>query len=261
MDHGIETPENRIKSGKSEIGTIKFVSYQEGNNIIIEISDDGNGIDTENILRKAVDGKFIGSDAVLSKNEIYNLIFLPGFSTAESLSEVSGRGVGMDVVKRKIEDIRGEIDVESSIGQGIVFTIRLQQTISIIDTLLVNVQGSHYTIPIDEIQLCILADNNYLQKRSDKRIKFREKLIPYINLKEKLELPENGSGNQKFVIITKHNYEYALLVNKIIGEHQAVIKPVDKILNKTGYLSGTSVLGNGEPAFMLNTERLIKTEK
>lgn len=261
MDHGIETPENRLKSGKPETGTVKFSSYQSGNNIIIEISDDGNGIDTEMLLKKAKDGNFITQDLVLSKNEIYNLIFLPGFSTAQSLSEVSGRGVGMDVVRRKIEDIRGEIEVESEIGKGTVFTIRLQQTISIIDTLLINVKGSHYTIPIDEIQICVLVEKNNLEKRTDKRIKFGEKLIPYIDLSEKLELDGRFSGNQKFVIITKHGKEYALLVDKIIGEHQAVIKPVDKILNKTGYLSGTSVLGNGEPAFMLNTERLIKTEK
>ena len=155
IDHGIETPENRIKSGKPEKGAIGLTAYNSGNFVFICISDDGTGIDVEKVRKKAIDkGIFKPTDTPTNK-EIYDLIFLPGFSTAQSLTSVSGRGVGMDVVKKKITDLRGEVMVSSDWGIGTTFTLKIQQSLSIIDTLLFSVDDNFFTVPISEIEICM----------------------------------------------------------------------------------------------------------
>lgn len=256
IDHGVEMPDKRKERGKDETGIIFFNAYKSGNNVFIQVGDDGTGIDTDYIHRKAIDQGFIQPEVQLNEKEMYDLIFLPGFSTAQNLTEVSGRGVGMDIVLKKIQEIRGEIFVESTRGKGTTFTIKLQQTISIIDTLLIKTDRSVYAIPIEDIESCDLEEHSNIFKRQSSLINYNNELIPFLYLREKFLVKSACPEKEKLIVINKQGKRYAIVADEIIGQHQAVIKPLSKNFKSVNFLCGASILGDGSIALLLDTDKL-----
>lgn len=257
IDHGIELPEKRKDKGKKETGTIKLNAYQSGNDIYIEISDDGVGIDPTIIRNKALEKGVINQEAKPSTKELYDLIFLPGFSTAQSLTEVSGRGVGMDVVKRKIQGLQGEVEVISEVGTGTTFRIKLHQTIAIVETLLTQVDSRYFAVPLQEIESCTQELSAELYQDDNRRFSYNHDLVPFVSLREHFGIRAPSPVKEILLVINKNNIRYALSVDRIIGEYQAVIKPLGKLLKSQKYISGASILGDGNLAMILDTNQLI----
>jgi two-component system, chemotaxis family, sensor kinase CheA len=256
IDHGIEMPDVRKARGKAELGKVLLSAYKSGNYVYIKIGDDGNGIDKENILRKAIEKGIVADNALLSEKEIFDLIFLPGFSTATVVSEVSGRGVGMDIVWRKIKEIRGEVSIESQPLIGTTFHIKLQQTISIIDTLLVSANSSKFAIPIEDVEICGLELQANILEQQSNLIEFNNELIPYVSLNKHL-LGDNAKAETvKLIIINKQNKRYAIVADRIIGEFQAVVKPLGSTFAGQEFLSGASIYGDGSIVLLIDTEKL-----
>lgn len=258
IDHGIESPEKRKLLNKPTVGVISFTAYQSGNYIYIEVGDDGKGIDLNVIREKAIEKKIILRDSNLSDKDLLELIFLPGFSTAQSLTQVSGRGVGMDVVKRTISDLRGTIDLETENGKGTTFTLKLQQTISIMDTLLVQTGDSYFTIILEEVEICGLETHQKLCDRHNSHVEVSGDLLPYISLRSAFSIEGYSPDTERIIVIKRQNSRFAIVADKIIGQYQAVIKPLDSILKSKDYLSGASIMGDGNIAFMLDTYKLSK---
>lgn len=257
IDHGIELPEIRVGKGKPANGIIRFEAVKTGNNVFITISDDGIGIDPAFIYNKAVEKGFVNAGTQLTNKEILNLIFLPGFSTAQSLTDVSGRGVGMDIVQKKIKEIRGEISISSEVGKGTAFTIKLQQTISIIDTLLIRANKTTYAIPVEDIEACLLETKANIYNQQNNLIVFDNELIPFVNLKGQYSESSTSNQNEKLVIINKKHKRYAIISDSILGEFQAVIKPLGSSFSEVQFLSGVSVLGDGSMALLIDTDKLM----
>ncbi len=259
IDHGIETPEQRLKKGKTDTGTIKISANQSGNYVNIIIEDDGVGIDIEKIKNKAIEKGFIKSTENLSEHEILDLIFLPGFSTAQSLTEISGRGVGMDIVRKKITDLRGEVSVSTEIGIGTKFTLKIQQSLSIIDTLLFKVANSYFTIPVSEIEICDQLDIYEIENNRHKStFSYNNEMISFIDLRKALGISGTYNENTKEIIIRNNLRTYAILADSIIGEHQAVLKPMGKAFNDQSFITAASQMGDGNMAFMLDTNAMAK---
>jgi two-component system chemotaxis sensor kinase CheA len=259
IDHGIEDSATRVQKGKPETGVINMVAYNSGNNVFITISDDGCGINDEKVRQKAIDKGLIKPNDTIVKKQLYDFIFMPGFSTAQSLTEVSGRGVGMDVVKRRINDLRGEVIVDSQKDVGTTFTLKLQQSMSIIDSLLFTVGDSFFTVPISEITQCSQVNNEEIEKQKHtSTLPFNNHLIPFINVRLLLSMEGNYPDHLKTVIIKNNEKEMALLCDKIIGEHQAVLKPLGKSFRDQKFITAASQMGDGHMAFMLDTNSLFK---
>ena len=260
IDHGIETPTKRKSVGKPETGTIKLSASQSGNFVLVKVEDDGSGIDIEKVRLKAVEKGILKTDDKPSEKEIFDIIFLPGFSTTQSLTEVSGRGVGMDVVRKKIGDLRGEIIVNSEIGKSTSFTLKLQQSVAIIDSLLFLVDESYFIVPMSEVEVCVQEEISFLNSRENTgTIVFNDELIPFLDLRKTFKLKGNYYNKVKMVIIRKNDHFTALMSDSIIGEHQAVLKPISKKLEQKQLLLAASQLGDGNIAFMLDTQALTKT--
>ena len=258
IDHGIENPEIRKAKNKPNNGVIRFVASQSGNYIYIQISDDGNGIDTEHIRKKAIEKGFIQPNAILTERELLELIFLPGFSTAESLTQVSGRGVGMDVVKRAITNLRGSIEIETEKDKGTTFTIKLQQTIAIMDTLLIRAGSMHFTILLEEVEICELENHQSLANKQNNHLTIAGDLIPFVSLRDAFAMKGEAPETVRIIVIKRQNTRFALIADSIIGQNQAVIKPLESILQHKDYLSGASIMGDGNIAFMLDTQKLME---
>lgn len=271
IDHGIETPEIRQQNNKPPKGVVKITAYHSGSFIFIQIQDDGKGIDTEFIREKAIQKGIITPDKQLTEKEIYDLIFLPGFSTAESLTQVSGRGVGMDVVKRKITELRGQIEISSEKGLGTSFTIKLHQTIAILDTMLFQINEMHFMVPLSDVEECRLADIKEIELRKHTQtLEYQNRLIPYFNLYEHFGLsPDQSLNKLKILIIKRQDSCFALAADRIIGEHQAVLKSIGEVAKKQDYISVASVLGDGNLAYLLDlnvihsslTKNILQNEK
>lgn len=260
LDHGIESPEVRLQKGKPEQGTITMSAYNSGNNVFIDISDDGSGIDVEKVRQKAMDKGILKPHDKLDKKDIFDFIFLPGFSTAQNLTEVSGRGVGMDVVKKRINELRGEVMIDSEPGIGTTFTLKLQQSMSIVDSLLFTIDDNYFTVPISDIEVCSQTSSSDIDlRRHTLTLPFNNHLIPFIDLRMLLNLGGKYSENLKIIIIKNSEREMALLSDKIVGEHQAVLKPLGKSLRNQKYITSASQLGDGNMAFMIDTNTLMKT--
>lgn len=257
LDHGIEMPDKRIQQGKPTKGMIRLIAFYEGSQVVIQVQDDGGGIDMESIKQKAVSNGFIKPDHELTKEEIYKLIFQPGFSTAESLTSVSGRGVGMDVVRQKINDLRGDIEIESEKNLGTSFTLKLPLTLSIIDTLHVKVGEQSYLIPLSFIISCELTNDSILNQNSNKQIEYNDALIPYVNLREEFKI-EGEPEKKKLVIISVRERPLAFVVDAIHGEYQAVVKSMGEFHKNNQYLSGASILGDGTMALILDVTKFYK---
>jgi two-component system chemotaxis sensor kinase CheA len=253
-DHGIEDPLKRKERGKPETGIIKISASYSGNHILIKVEDDGNGIDLEKVRAKAVEKGILAGTDKPTEQDLYNIIFISGFTTASGLSEVSGRGVGMDIVKKHISDLRGTITVESKKGEGTTFLIRLNQSMTITDTLLFKVQETYFILPVSEIMACENADMAEIkQRKHTSLIEYNGELIPFIDMREYLNLSGEYRQVSKSIIVRSNDQLLAILADSIIGEHQAVLKPLIKTFEKETILSSVSQLGDGKLAFFINT--------
>lgn len=262
-DHGLENAELRKKRGKPEIGTIHLNAFQEGNNVIIEVSDDGNGIDTENVKNKAIERGLITPEqgAALSQKEIIDFLFMPSFSMAKKISDISGRGVGLDVVKSNIEALGGDVEVKSVLGEGSKFIVRLPLTLAIIQALMVEVRGEKYAISlgsIETIEEIQPQEIKYVQAKEV--IHIRGMVIPLVRLDQLLDCePDDKERDSLTVIIVRKGDKFAgLIVDELDGQQEIVIKSLGKYINNsTKIISGATVLGDGEVALILDVNTLF----
>ncbi len=261
-DHGLESAEVRAQRGKPEVGSIFLDAYQDGNNVVIEVRDDGNGIDTEAVKQKAIERGVITPEQAESMNEkdIIGLLFHAGFSTSTKVTDVSGRGVGLDVVKSKIESLSGEVEVKSKLGEGSTWIIRLPLTLAIIQALMVIVGGEKYAISLGSIQT--IEDINPAEIKlvgNNEVIKLRGNVIPLVRLSKELDIESQKSPeeNMVVVIVKKGEKLAGLVVDELIGQQEIVIKSLGKYINKCKIISGATILGDGEVALILDANALI----
>jgi two-component system chemotaxis sensor kinase CheA len=253
MDHGIEPAEARIAAGKQAKGMIKLNAFHESGSIVIEVSDDGGGLRKEKILAKAVERGLVDADRKLTDSEIYNLIFEAGFSTAEKITNLSGRGVGMDVVKRNITALRGSVDVTSKEGAGTTVTVRLPLTLAIIDGFLVQVGGSVFVIPLDMIEECI----EYATEPGQDYCNLRGQVLPLVRLRELFRIDGACTRRESIVVLKFGNHRAGLVVDTLLGEFQTVIKPLSPLFSEVKCISGSTILGSGEVALILDVAALM----
>jgi two-component system chemotaxis sensor kinase CheA len=258
LDHGIELPDIRMKNGKPRVGKILLKAFYSGANVIIQIFDDGAGIDPNFIRTKAVNKGLINAESQLSKREILDLVFIPGFSTAQKVTDVSGRGVGMDVVKRKIADIRGEVDLESEVGIGTTLTIKLPLTLSIIDGLLVKVDNIFYVIPLSVIDKIFAVEHKKLMKSFNNMVILDGEQVPFFHLRNEFSLPEIKAEYEEVIVVRYEDKRVGIAVDNVIGEYQAVLKPLGKHYKRQEIISGATILGDGTIALVLDTNKAIK---
>lgn len=261
-DHGLESAEVRKERGKPEVGSIFLNAYQDGNNVIIEVRDDGNGIDVEAVKKKAIERGTITPEQAenMADKDVIGLLFLPSFSTSEKVTDVSGRGVGLDVVKSKIESLSGEVEVKTKLGEGSTFIIRLPLTLAIIQALMVEVGGEKYAIPLGSIQTIEdvePAEIKYVQAKEV--INLRGTVIPLIRLNEVLdnESTKKPDENLLVIIVKKGDKLAGLVVDELMGQQEIVIKSLGNYINKNKIISGATILGDGEIALILDTNALL----
>lgn len=264
IDHGIDTPEKRLEAGKPEAGKIILNAYHDTGNIVVEVTDDGNGLDTAKILAKALTTGAVHENQNLSKKEIHYLIFDAGFSTAEKVTNVSGRGVGMDVVRRNVESLRGSIDVESETGEGTTIRVYLPLTLAIIDGFLAKVGKAAYVLPLDMVLECIdLSEEHRIGREGGNFINLRGEVLPFLNLREFFNLKDSeeevDEENQSIIVVNYARQKAGLVVDELFGEFQTVIKPLGKIFRNLQGISGATILGTGEVALILDVPRLISS--
>ncbi|HOU73516.1 chemotaxis protein CheA [Tenuifilum sp.] len=258
MDHGIEDTRVRIANGKPAKGKIHLKAFYSGASVIIQVSDDGAGIDPEIIHAKAISKGLVPSDKKMSKKEILDLIFLPGFSTAKKVTDVSGRGVGMDVVKKKISDIRGEVEVESEVGKGTTITIKLPLTLSIIDGLLVSIDSSPFVIPLSSIDKIYAVDKESIYSSFNNLVTLDGTQIPFFSLRKEFNLQPSSEELEQVVVVNFEDNRVGLVVDYVIGEYQAVLKPLGKHYKSHDIFSGATILGDGTVALVMDTNKIIK---
>ncbi len=261
-DHGLESAEVRAQRGKPETGSIFLDAYQDGNNVVIEVRDDGNGIDVEKVKNKAIERGSITPEqaANMSDKEIIDLLFLPSFSTAKSVTDVSGRGVGLDVVKSKIEALSGEVEVRSKLGEGSTWIIRLPLTLAIIQALMVVVGGEKYAISLGSIQTIEDIHPSEIKTVQNKEvIHLRGTVIPLIRLNEVLDTESTKSPDESMevVIVKKGDKQAGLVIDELIGQQEIVIKSLGKYIKQCKFISGATILGDGEVALILDANALI----
>ncbi len=261
IDHGIGTPEEREAMGKPAGGNVHLSAEHSGQEVLIRISDDGMGLDPSAIRAKAEAKGLIPSDAQLSDREIFPLIFEPGFSTAVNVSNVSGRGVGMDVVKRAIEGMRGTIEIDSTRGQGTVITLKLPLTLAIIDGLLVETAGVRYVLPLSFINECVeLKEEDEKLARGRNILDIRGDTVPFIHLRDRFEVPGKGPSIQRVIVNTINGRKVGLVVDRVIGEQQIMIKTMSRLYGNVKEVSGATILGDGTVALILDVPKLIEED-
>ncbi|MGR9130688.1 chemotaxis protein CheA [Rhizobium leguminosarum] len=258
IDHGLETPADRLASGKTEAGTVTLSARQAGGEVIISIKDDGRGINRERVRAKAESSGLIQPGQPLSDSELLQLIFAPGFSTAAAITNLSGRGVGMDVVKKTVEALRGAIDIVSMPGQGSEVSLRIPLTLAIIDGLLVRVGSGRYVIPLSAVEECLeLSLEEDLRSRGRSFISLRDSLVPFLRLRDLFRTGTKPDVHQKVVVISTGTERVGLVVDQIIGDHQTVIKSMSKLHNNVATFSGATILGDGSVALILDVGHLV----
>jgi len=257
-DHGLEDAETRVAAGKPPAGNISLVARHAGAEVLISVSDDGRGLDAQRIRAKAEENGLVAPGAVLSDAELYQLILQPGFSTAKEVSALSGRGVGLDVVKRTIEGMRGSIDIATRAGQGTEITLRLPLTLAIIEGLLVRVADARYAIPLTAVEECVeLSDADSTRSKGRSFLNIRGELVPFLRLRELFDEPGEPDAHQKVVIVAAADTRVGLVVDQIIGSHQTVIKSLSKLHADVPSFSGATILGDGAVALILDVPHLI----
>ncbi len=260
LDHGVEPPACRQQKGKFLKGKLTLNAYHDSGNIVIEVGDNGKGLDPEMLYRKAIEKGLINEEAQLSRLEKLNLIFEPGFSTAAEVTNISGRGVGMDVVKRNITELRGRIDIESVPDEGTTIRIVLPLTLAIIDGFMIAVAQETFIVPLDLIQECVDLDDHYLKKNEQLTyINLRGDVLPLINLREHFSLPGPKPSRQSVVVVKANGVQGGLIVDRLMGEFQTVIKPLGKVFERVTGLSGSTILGTGKVALILDIQGLIRS--
>ncbi|MHB1231338.1 MAG: chemotaxis protein CheA [Burkholderiales bacterium] len=259
MDHGIEPAELRAANGKPVQGTLYLNAYHDSGSIVIEVGDDGAGLNRDRILQKAFERGLVAPNANLSDREIDNLIFEPGFSTAEKLSNLSGRGVGMDVVRRNIEALRGTVELDSEPGKGTTVRIRLPLTLAIIDGFLVGVNHSSYVIPLDMVTECVeLSASERQAARQRGYLNLRGTVLPLAWLREQFEVEGEEARRENVVVVHYGAHQAGLVVDELLGEFQTVIKPLGHLFGNVKGISGSTILGSGEVALILDVPSLIQ---
>jgi len=257
IDHGIEPAEQRKKMKKPVQGKILLKAFYSGANVIIQISDDGAGIDPETIKNKAIKKGLISKDSTLSKKEILDLTFMPGFSTAENITDVSGRGVGMDVVKRKLAEIRGEVEIDSEVNVGTTLTIKLPLTLSIIDGLLVKIADNHYIIPLNAVDKIYATEHKNVVNTYNNMIVLDGEQIPFYYLREEFDLPEGEQPVEQVIVVSYADQKIGLVVDEVVGEYQAVLKSLGKLYKQQEIISGATILGDGTVALVMDPNKII----
>jgi two-component system chemotaxis sensor kinase CheA len=262
LDHGIEAPAKRKKSGKSQTGTITVRAARAGGNIVIEVMDDGAGLDKQRICEVAQKKGLVAEPQKLSNSEIYQLIFEPGFTTASHVSDMSGRGVGMDVVRRNIQALRGSVHALSQPGMGTTVRIRLPLTLAIIEGFGVGVGDETYVIPVDQVIECVeLPKEEHESARKDGVLQLRNEPLPFIYLKDHFALPGERGGRQSVVVVQHETSRAGLAVNELYGATQTVIKPLPAVFKDVPGVSGSAILGNGRVALILDVPALFRDFK
>ncbi|MCG0274566.1 MAG: chemotaxis protein CheA [Thermosediminibacteraceae bacterium] len=262
LDHGIETPEERVKKGKSKEGTLKLKAFHDGNNVVIEVSDDGRGVDLEKVLEKAQRMNLVDTSAgkKLKENEILNFLFESGFSTRDKVTDISGRGVGLDVVKTKIESLGGSVEIRTKKDEGTTFLIRLPLTLAIIQALMVELGREKYAIPLSSIKEIVIIQTSELKKvQNNEVILLRGNVVPILRLHEILDIPNESPKDETLtvVIVKKGDKEVGLIVDTLLGEQEIVIKSLGNFLKNIKFIAGATILGDGQVALILDINTLI----
>lgn len=257
IDHGIESVERRRELKKSDRGIIKLTAFYSGTNVFIQVQDDGAGMNPEYLRKKAIEKGFLLPTQAVTTRQLYDLVFLPGFSTAQTITGISGRGVGMDVVKQNIIKLRGEIDMDSEVNLGTITTIKLPLTLSIIDSLLVSLGEHLLLIPLYLIDSCLQTPINKIDNERKLFVHNNEPL-PVINLRLLFEIDDKQPENTVLILVKAKNIRVCLTADKVIGEHQAVLKSLGRYFAEQEYISGASILGDGRIALVLDTDKLIR---
>ncbi len=259
MDHGVETPAERRAAGKRPVGRIHLSAEHSGAHVLIRVADDGRGVDPQLVRARAVERGLIAADARLSEAEIFALLLAPGFSTARQVTDVSGRGVGMDVVRRGIEGLRGSVEFAGKPGQGMTVTLRLPLTLAIIDGLLVRVAQSHFVFPLANSLECIeLSAGDVHAAHGQHIVNVRGQLIPYIRLAEYFQMDTARPDREQVMLVETEHGNYGFAVDEVLGDHQTVIKNLGRFYRGVQVVSGATILGNGSVALILDPHRLVQ---
>lgn len=265
IDHGIESPEDRIRAGKVDFGTVALRAYPDGNTVVIEVEDDGAGINADKVLSKAVSKGLVTQKEAetMTQQEVVNLLFRPGFSTADVITDLSGRGVGLDVVKTKIESLNGTVEVKTNLGHGSKFTIRLPLTLAIIQALMVNLNKEKYALPLNNIkEITTINSKSISLVQNQEVVLYRNKTLPLIHLSDVLHVPYAVDERLKkedliVVVVKKGETEAGLVVDSLIGQQEIVIKSLGKYLTGVKVIAGATILGNGGVALIVDPNQLF----
>jgi two-component system, chemotaxis family, sensor kinase CheA len=260
VDHGIESPEERVKAGKPAQGTIRLNAYHQGNQIVLEVSDDGRGIDTAKVLGRAVERGLVKPHDIkrLKESEIHQFIFQPGFSTAEQVTEISGRGVGLDVVQTVLNRLKGTVSIENRLGQGTTFLMRVPLTLAIIKALMFEVEGRQYAVPLGVVvEIARMSETDVHRVDQNEVVQLREDVLTLLRLG--LRPIDPGMPRKLFVIvINMAGQKFGLAVDRLVGEEELVIKALDDQMVSTDLVSGASILGDGTVVLILNLPAVIE---
>jgi len=260
IDHGVETPETRLAAGKPRFGTVHLSAVHSGDSVLITIKDDGAGLDKEAIRAKAMERGIISAAAELSEKELFALIFAPGFSTAKKVSSISGRGVGMDVVKRAIDALRGSIEIASVRGEGTRIMVRIPLTLAIIESLLVRIGKDFFMLPLSLVDECVeLTRKDVALSHGRNLANVRDRLVPYIPLRERFLIPGEPPDIEQIVITEVNGVRVGFVVDQVIGEHQTVIKSLGRAYKNVEGISGATILGDGSVALILDVPQLVQS--
>jgi len=259
IDHGIEAPELRRQRGKSARGRIQLNAYHEHGGIVIEVADDGGGLSRDKILPRAIERGLVAPGSDLSDQEILRLVMEPGFSTAEQVTNVSGRGVGLEVVKRNVEALRGNVSIDSSEGKGTLIALRLPLTLAIIDGFLVRVGGSAYVVPLESVLECMeLPFEERARFRETGYVNLRGQVLPMLRLREVFEMRDEPARRENVVVVNCAGQRAGFVVDMLMGKSQTVIKPLGRLFERLSGISGSTILGNGEVALILDVQALVQ---
>ncbi|AFI31354.1 Chemotaxis histidine kinase [Borrelia crocidurae str. Achema] len=264
IDHGIEPDEERVKAGKKAHGIIKLSAQQSGDSVIVVIEDDGRGLDKHKIIKRAIEKNIISEaiSSTLSDVDIYNLIFEPGFSTADVVTNISGRGVGMDVVKKQVESLRGNVVIESEFGKYTRIKLIFPLTLAIIEGWLVRVYDQYFIVPLSSVESCLEADKLdsrvYGLESGGNVMDYRGSMISFIRLREFFEISNEKSNSEHVVVVNTNSGKIGIVVDEVLGQHQTVIKTLGKVYSKVEGVSGATILGDGSLALVIDVDNITK---